>query len=108
MTLDRDALFIGGAWATPATDAVLEVVSPHSEQVVARVVGLPEQIEDGHQFGLVVGGVLPAARRPAVAVHEPGPARGAGVGQRRSVGGSNNHRPIVPGSALRLMPPRRM
>ncbi len=37
MTLDRDALFIGGAWATPATDAVLEVVSPHSEQVVARV-----------------------------------------------------------------------
>jgi aldehyde dehydrogenase (NAD+) len=37
MTLDRDALFIGGTWAKPATDAVLEVVSPHSEQVVARV-----------------------------------------------------------------------
>ncbi len=37
MTLDRDALFIGGAWAKPATDAVLEVVSPHSEEVVARV-----------------------------------------------------------------------
>ncbi len=37
MTLDRDALFIGGAWAAPATDQVLEVVSPHSEEVVARV-----------------------------------------------------------------------
>ena len=37
MTLDRDALFIGTAWAQPATDAVLEVVSPHSEEVVARV-----------------------------------------------------------------------
>ena len=31
MTLDRDALFIGGTWAKPATDAVQEVVSPHSE-----------------------------------------------------------------------------
>jgi aldehyde dehydrogenase (NAD+) len=37
MTLDRDALFIGGTWAKPATDSVLEVVSPHSEEVVARV-----------------------------------------------------------------------
>jgi betaine-aldehyde dehydrogenase len=37
MSLDRDALFIGGAWAKPATDAVLEVVSPHSEEIVARV-----------------------------------------------------------------------
>ncbi len=37
MTLDRDVLFIGGTWARPATDAVLEVVSPHSEEVVARV-----------------------------------------------------------------------
>ncbi len=37
MTLDRDALFIGGTWAQPATDSVLEVVSPHSEEVVARV-----------------------------------------------------------------------
>lgn len=37
MNLDRDALFIGGTWARPATDAVLEVISPHSEQVVARV-----------------------------------------------------------------------
>jgi aldehyde dehydrogenase (NAD+) len=37
MTLDRDALFIGGAWARPATDATLQVVSPHTEEVVARV-----------------------------------------------------------------------
>ncbi|HYG92638.1 MAG TPA: aldehyde dehydrogenase [Nocardioides sp.] len=37
MTLDRDTLFIGGDWREPATDAVLEVVSPHTEEVVARV-----------------------------------------------------------------------
>jgi aldehyde dehydrogenase (NAD+) len=37
MTLDRDALFIGGRWMKPATDDVLSVVSPHSEEVVARV-----------------------------------------------------------------------
>ncbi|WP_322936983.1 aldehyde dehydrogenase [Nocardioides bizhenqiangii] len=37
MTLDRDALFIGGTWTKPASDAVLEVVSPHTEEVVARV-----------------------------------------------------------------------
>ena len=37
MNLDRDALFIGGAWSKPATDALLEVVSPHTEEVVARV-----------------------------------------------------------------------
>ena len=37
MTLDRDALFIGGTWTRPATDAVLEVVSPHTEEVVVRV-----------------------------------------------------------------------
>ncbi|MFJ9392858.1 aldehyde dehydrogenase [Nocardioides sp. NPDC101246] len=37
MTYDHDALFIGGAWAKPATDARIEVISPHSEEVVARV-----------------------------------------------------------------------
>jgi len=37
MTLDRDTLFIGGDWAKPATGSVLEVVSPHTEEVIARV-----------------------------------------------------------------------
>ncbi|WKN47801.1 aldehyde dehydrogenase [Nocardioides sp. Arc9.136] len=37
MTLDRDAFFIDGGWAAPATSATLQVVSPHSEQVVATV-----------------------------------------------------------------------
>ncbi|TXL62098.1 aldehyde dehydrogenase [Aeromicrobium terrae] len=37
MTLDRDAFFIGGEWAAPASDQLLQVVSPHSEEVVARV-----------------------------------------------------------------------
>ncbi len=37
MTLDRDAFYIDGGWAKPATDQVLEVVSPHSEEVAARV-----------------------------------------------------------------------
>ncbi|GAB4012960.1 aldehyde dehydrogenase [Nocardioides ultimimeridianus] len=44
--MDRDALFIGTTWARPATDAVLEVVSPHSEEVVARVPeGSPADID---------------------------------------------------------------
>lgn len=37
MTLDRDAFFIDGGWAAPATTATIKVVSPHSEQVVATV-----------------------------------------------------------------------
>ena len=37
MSHDRDTLFIDGGWAAPAGTDVLEVVSPHSEQVVARV-----------------------------------------------------------------------
>ncbi|GGU07245.1 aldehyde dehydrogenase [Nocardioides albus] len=37
MTYDHDALFIGGTWTKPATDATIEVISPHSEEVVARV-----------------------------------------------------------------------
>jgi acyl-CoA reductase-like NAD-dependent aldehyde dehydrogenase len=32
-----DQLFVGGTWQDPSSDAVLEVVSPHSEQVVATV-----------------------------------------------------------------------
>jgi betaine-aldehyde dehydrogenase len=35
--LDRDDLFIGGRWSKPASGDLLEVVSPHSEAVVARV-----------------------------------------------------------------------
>ncbi len=37
MTLDRDAFFIDGDWAAPAGAALFEVVSPHTEQVVATV-----------------------------------------------------------------------
>lgn len=37
MSLDRSAFFIDGGWAAPATGATLQVVSPHSEQVVATV-----------------------------------------------------------------------
>ena len=37
MSLDRDTLFIGGGWAAPATSDTIEVISPHSEEVVATV-----------------------------------------------------------------------
>ena len=37
MTLDRTDLFVGGAWTAPATSEQIEVISPHTEQVVARV-----------------------------------------------------------------------
>ncbi len=33
----HDKLFIGGEWVEPATDAVIDVISPHSEEVVGRV-----------------------------------------------------------------------
>jgi len=46
MTHDRDAFFIDGGWAAPAGSDVLEVVSPHSEEVVARVPeGSPADID---------------------------------------------------------------
>lgn len=35
--MHHDELFIGGSWCPPSTDARIEVVSPHTEQVVARV-----------------------------------------------------------------------
>ncbi len=41
--LDRDAFYIDGAWAAPATGDVIEVVSPHTEQVVARVPERPSR-----------------------------------------------------------------
>ena len=30
-------LFIDGTWTTPATDATIDVVSPHTEEIVGRV-----------------------------------------------------------------------
>ena len=46
MTLDRDTLFIGGGWAAPATAQTIQVISPHSEQVVATVPeGAPADID---------------------------------------------------------------
>ena len=37
MTLDRDTFYIDGEWAAPASGQTLQVVSPHSEEVVATV-----------------------------------------------------------------------
>jgi betaine-aldehyde dehydrogenase len=37
MSLDQSTLFIDGEWAVPATGDTIQVVSPHSEQVVATV-----------------------------------------------------------------------
>ena len=33
----HDKLFIGGEWVAPATDATIDVVSPHTEEVIGRV-----------------------------------------------------------------------
>ncbi len=33
----HDKLFIGGEWVTPATSDTIDVVSPHTEEVIARV-----------------------------------------------------------------------
>jgi len=37
MSLDRDTFFIDGDWVAPASGDLIEVVSPHTEQVVATV-----------------------------------------------------------------------
>jgi len=37
MSLDRDSFYIDGGWAAPRGSGLLEVVSPHTEQVVATV-----------------------------------------------------------------------
>lgn len=37
MSLDRDSFFIDGGWAAPTSGDLIEVVSPHTEQVVATV-----------------------------------------------------------------------
>ncbi len=33
----HEKLFIGGEWVDPATDAVIDVISPHTEEIVGRV-----------------------------------------------------------------------
>ena len=33
----HDKLYIGGEWVAPATTATIDVVSPHSEEIIARV-----------------------------------------------------------------------
>jgi len=46
MTHDRDAFFIDGGWAAPATSDVIEVVNPATEEVAARVPeGSPADID---------------------------------------------------------------
>lgn len=35
--ITRDALFIGGRWVKPSSDATIAVVSPSSEELVGRV-----------------------------------------------------------------------
>ncbi|GAA4675201.1 aldehyde dehydrogenase [Nocardioides nanhaiensis] len=37
MSLDRDSFYIDGGWAAPRGSGLIEVVSPHTEQVVATV-----------------------------------------------------------------------
>ena len=37
MSLDRDAFYIDGGWRAPESAATIEVVSPHTEQVIATV-----------------------------------------------------------------------
>src|SRR5690242_13089027 len=42
----QERLYIGGEWVTPAGTGVLEVVSPHTEEVVGRVPeGTPADID---------------------------------------------------------------
>ena len=38
----HDKLFIGGEWVAPSTAATIDVISPHSEEVIARVAAASE------------------------------------------------------------------
>ena len=43
---NHDRLFIGGDWAAPASTNVIEVISPHTEEVIGRVPdGTPADID---------------------------------------------------------------
>ncbi len=42
----QDRLYIGGEWVVPSTKATIEVVSPHTEEVVGRVAEAREQDVD--------------------------------------------------------------
>src|SRR5690554_874898 len=35
--IERDTLFIGGEWVKPQSRDVIEVISPHTEEVIGRV-----------------------------------------------------------------------
>ena len=56
----------------------------------ARCAVARKQLQHGHQLALVVGAVRPAAGLPAVLIHVPGPACGAGISQCGTISGSNN------------------
>src|SRR2546430_2027250 len=44
--MTTDQLFIGGAWQQPSSAAVIEVVSPHTEELVASVAtAVPEDVD---------------------------------------------------------------
>ncbi|CAN5197751.1 aldehyde dehydrogenase [soil metagenome] len=46
MTLNRDAFFIDGDWDAPCTNEQIQVISPHSEEVIATVPnGTPHDID---------------------------------------------------------------
>ena len=46
MTLDRDTFYIDGGWAAPTSSSTIEVISPHTEEVVATVPeGTPADID---------------------------------------------------------------
>jgi hypothetical protein len=36
---EQRRLYVGGAWSVPSTDQVIEVISPHSEAVIATELG---------------------------------------------------------------------
>lgn len=46
MTYDRTTFFIGGEWAAPTTNETIQVISPHTEEVIASVPdGAPADID---------------------------------------------------------------
>ena len=62
------------------------------QQVLTGTGGGAQKLEDGGELTAVIRRLRPAARRPAVLVHIPGPTGGSGIPERGAVrGGDDRH-----------------
>ncbi|MNI44743.1 hypothetical protein D3C73_991360 [compost metagenome] len=81
----------------PLGDAVDDVLAvAKDQQLFLRHVGRgPEQVQDGHQFTLVVGTVRPTSCSPTGVINVPGPTGRPRITEGGTIGGSNNRHGLI-------------